>query len=133
MERLCHVTPMGQPTGLAQSVEPLPADAAGVRPYLPLCTHCGAATLDQRSAQAAPLTCAHPDVQTVHVTPHAFERTHRIANGLFHLLSTIPVGAQTQVLLVRTSINLTRRLERSEMSQVGAPAHLTGSDETDQT
>ena len=52
----------------------------------------------------------------VHTTPHAQTYTHAACTTAFHLLSTVPVSAQTQVILVRTCVNLTSRRARGHIA-----------------
>ena len=52
----------------------------------------------------------------LHVTPPSLTWTHTFAATSYHLLSTVPVGAQTQVILVRTCVNLKGRRARGSLA-----------------
>ena len=56
-------------------------------------------------------------LHALHVTPHECERKHTAFATAFHLLSTIPVGAQLQIILIRCCVNLTQRRDAGHISR----------------
>lgn len=51
------------------------------------------------------------------VAPAESHRAHAVAATLFHLFSTIPIGAQVQIVAFRTCVNLTQRRALGEIDQ----------------
>jgi len=51
------------------------------------------------------------------VAPTTYSATHTIFASLYHLFTTIPVGAQVQACLVRTAVNLTQRRCAGELEK----------------